>query len=483
MDLPATARCGGEVITVDKRGSLPDREERPSRAKNRSIKVYALLFALFVAAASWGYYQYRRAAELRQELDSQYNRAFFEMVGYVHNVESLLAKSMVSTTNERTAITLQEAWRQAGLAQTNLGQLPISQPVLASTFKFLTQLSDLSLSLDNQNIRGKPLSSEQYEMLKKLHDYSVSLNKSLHQLQEDLNAGRLKWGELASKGTKLFSRTKPGEMMKKIEAVGENFKDYPTLIYDGPFSDHMTSGEARGLTGDEIDAEEAKNKVSEFFGRDRVLEITDLGKNDHGQIKTFDFEVKLRDAPEDQSAYISVTQKGGHVNWMINNRPVKEEKLDMDKAKAAGIRFLREKGYDGMVDTYYLKNDNTATINYAFKQDDVTMYPDLIKLKIALDNGEVVGMEARQYLLNHTERDIPEPAVSMEEARKKVNGNMEVNSSGLAYIPTDYRKEIFCWEFKGKLDDRDFIVYINALTGEEEDILMIVNTPNGILTM
>lgn len=92
-------------------------------------------------------------------------------------------------------------------------------------------------------------------------------------------------------------------------------------------------------------------------------------------------------------------------------------------------------------------------------------------------------MEARQYLMNHTEREIPEPAVSMEEARKKVNDDMEVYSSGLAYIPTDYREEIFCYEFRGKLDDRDFIVYINALTGEEEDILMIVNTPNGVLTM
>ena len=101
----------------------------------------------------------------------------------------------------------------------------------------------------------------------------------------------------------------------------------------------------------------------------------------------------------------------------------------MDKAKAAGIKFLREKGFEGMEENYYLKEDNTATINYAFRQDDVTMYPDLIKLKIALDNGEVVGMEARQYLMNHTEREIPEPAVSMEEARKKLNEDMEVYSS------------------------------------------------------
>ncbi|MGB4648038.1 MAG: hypothetical protein WBH87_01945, partial [Acetivibrionales bacterium] len=86
-------------------------------------KMYSVVIVLIAAVAAWGIYQYKRAADLRQELDNQYNRAFFEMVSYVNNVESLLAKSMVSTTTDRTAITLQEAWRQAGLAQTNLGQL------------------------------------------------------------------------------------------------------------------------------------------------------------------------------------------------------------------------------------------------------------------------------------------------------------------------------------------------------------------------
>ncbi len=113
----------------------------------------------------------------------------------------------------------------------------------------------------------------------------------------------------------------------------------------------------------------------------------------------------------------------------------------------------------------------------------MTIYPDLIKLKIALDTGEITGMEAKTYLSNHTKRDIPEPKISMEEARKKINGKMEVLSSGLAIIPTNYNKEIFCYEFKGKLNDKDFLVYINAETGEEEDILMIIDTPNGVLTM
>lgn len=446
-------------------------------------KMYSIVILLIAAVSIWGIYQYKHAANLRQELDNQYNRAFYEMVGYVQNVETLLAKSLITSTTARTATTLQEAWRQSNLAQTNLGQLPVSQPVLANTSKFLTQVGDLSNTLNNQNVRGKSLSDDQYTTIQKLYDYSVNLGKSLSDLQNQLANGRLKWGELADKGTKLFKKTSSNVSLKQMEDVDKTFQDYPTLIYDGPFSDHMTSSEPKGLTGNEMSQEEAKKSVTEFIGKDRIKDIQDAGKSDSGPIKTYSYNVSLKDKPEDQKINIGVTQKGGHIYWMLYNRPSAAKKLEMDQVKKKGLEFLESKGYKNMVDTYYLTEDNTATINYAYQQENVVVYPDLIKLKIALDTGEITGFEAKAYIAAHTERKIPQPAITMEEAKKKINNRMQLLSSGLAIIPTNYKSEIFCYEFKGKLNKNDFIIYINAQTGDEEDILMIVNTPNGILTM
>ena len=135
-----------------------------------------------------------------------------------------------------------------------------------------------------------------------------------------------------------------------------------------------------------------------------------------------------------------------------------------------------------MKETYYLKESGILTINYAYEQDGVVVYPDLIKLKIALDNGEVLGMETTGYLNNHTVRDVSEIKISKEEAKANLNKNLEITSEGLAIIPTEWKTEILCYEFKGKVDDTDFLVYINAETGKEENILVIIDTPNGILT-
>jgi germination protein YpeB len=444
--------------------------------------MYSIVIIIIGAIGVWGMYQYKHSGNLRQELDNQYNRAFFDMAGYVRNVEVLLVKSLITSSPQKTASTLQEAWRQSNLAQYNLGQLPISSGVLSNTSKFLTQVGDFSYSMNNQNMQGKPLSDKQYKTLEQLHDYAVKLGSSLSNLQGDLSAGRLKWGELSKKGSSLFKRASTNLPSKDFENIDKTFQTYPTLIYDGPFSDHISSAQPKGITGDQLTIEQAKQKVGELFKYKSVKAITETGKNKSDSVKTYGFKVTFNGVPDSQAANVDVTQKGGHVYWMLMNRPAAKAKLNIDEAKAAGKKYLEKLGYSGMEDTYYLKEDNTATINYAYKQNNVIVYPDLIKVKVALDNGEIVGIESKGYLYSHSLRSIPKPKVTEQQALSKINKKMQVLSSGLSIIPTDYKTELFTYEFKGKLGNNDFLVYINAETGREENILMIVDTDRGILT-
>ena len=185
---------------------------------------------------------------------------------------------------------------------------------------------------------------------------------------------------------------------------------------------------------------------------------------------------------KDEVKSIAVSQKGGHIVYMNYYREVKEEKINPDQALEIGKKFLEEKGYSNMKETYYMMQSGNIVINYAYMQDDVTVYSDLIKLKIALDNGEILGMELAGYLNCHEERNIDKDIISKEKAKENLNKEIEIISEGLAIIPTEFLTEILCWEFKGKVDDKEFLVYINAKNGEEEDILMIINTPNGTLT-
>ena len=139
-----------------------------------------------------------------------------------------------------------------------------------------------------------------------------------------------------------------------------------------------------------------------------------------------------------------------------------------------------------MKDTYYLKQNGIVTINYAYNQNSeigtVVMYPDLIKVKVALDDGRIIGIETTGYLNSHCTREIPQDIITEKKAKEVINKELEILSTNLAMIPTEWKTEVLCWEFKGKVDGNEFLVYINAETGKEEDILVIVNTPDGTLT-
>ena len=449
--------------------------------KNRLKKghMFSIIVGLLIVVAILGFILYKKQREYRQASENSYNAAFFELVDYVQNVETYLAKSLISSTPEHGAETLTNLWREANLAQAYLSRLPIESQELENTEKFLNQVSDYSYSLSRKNIYNESLSDEDFNNLKELHTYSQELENTLNQLSDDLNTGRFSWGELTKKGTVAFAQQVDNISKESFSNLEENFHEYSGLIYDGAFSEHLTNAEPKGLTGDDIDEDQAKEIAENFIGIENIKETSNLGYFENATISNYGFSIKKNN---DETVNISISKKGGHVISMNANRDVNTESITQEQADEKGKQYLESKGFSNMKETYYLKQDGIVTINYAYNQDNVVMYPDLIKVKVALDNGEILGLESTGYLNNHQKRDITNVKITKEEAKKNLNKNLEITSEGMAVIPTEWKTEILCYEFKGKVDEREFLVYINAENGKEEDVLVITNTPNGTLT-
>lgn len=449
--------------------------------KNRLKKghMFSIIVGLLIVVAILGFILYKKQREYRQASENSYNAAFFELVDYVQNVETYLAKSLISSTPEHGAETLTNLWREANLAQAYLSRLPIESQELENTEKFLNQVSDYSYSLSRKNIYNESLSDEDFNNLKELHTYSQELENTLNQLSDDLNTGRFSWGELTEKGTVAFAQQVDNISKESFSNLEENFHEYSGLIYDGAFSEHLTNAEPKGLTGDDIDEDQAKEIAENFIGIENIKETSNLGYFENATISNYGFSIKKNN---DETVSISISKKGGHVISMNANRDVNTESITQEQADEKGKQYLESKGFSNMKETYYLKQDGIVTINYAYNQENVVMYPDLIKVKVALDNGEILGLESTGYLNNHQKRDITNVKITKEEAKKNLNKNLEITSEGMAVIPTEWKTEILCYEFKGKVDEREFLVYINAENGKEEDVLVITNTPNGTLT-
>ena len=130
-----------------------------------------------------------------------------------------------------------------------------------------------------------------------------------------------------------------------------------------------------------------------------------------------------------------------------------------------------------MEPAYYQVNFGMVTFNFVPVQDGVRLYPDLIKVQVSLETGQVVGVEANNYLRNHVQRDFSAARMEQEEA-VALAPSLEISSTRLALIP-HYSQEILCYELRGTADGQEYLVYLNAETGAAEEILQVVVEEEG----
>ena len=275
--------------------------------KENYIKI--IIGILLIISIILGMFLYKQKEKYTVATQNQYNFAFYELIDYVHDLQNYLAKSIISGSKENGAETLMHVWREANLAQVYLSQLPISSTELSNTAKFLNQVSEYSYSLSKKSINDQDLSEEEINNLTNLYEYSKELNSILNQLSEDIHTGRISWKELTKDTNLAFAQQVDNLSKTSFSNIDSSCGEYAGLIYDGAYSEHIESQEKKGLVGEDIDEEKAKQIATDFLGVERIVKIDSLGFIENGNIPVYEFSVSIRDGNPNNPANISIAKK------------------------------------------------------------------------------------------------------------------------------------------------------------------------------
>ncbi len=360
--------------------------------------------------------------------------------------------------------------REATSAKENLSQLANETADTEEIYRFLSQVGNYVIALS----RNDGISEKDSKNLRTLCDYSVALNKELTVLLGDYSDGavsfNVKKDTLAPENAVL-----PDDFYTRIKDTAQTVTDYPTLLYDGPFSDSVSKGD--------YSVTKNKNEVTRKEAKQIVADITGISPAAFREEKDIDGDIALY-CFSSNDIYITVTKKGGLVHSFIRDITAGEATITPEEAVKRGLSYLNKLGYKNMKESYYSVYDGICTINYAFVQGGVVCYSDLIKVSITLDKGEPAALDASTWLSNHRTRSLRKERISAEEARGSLADCLTVLSEGKVLIPTDYGKEVLCYEFhcRDTASEREVLVYINCLTGEEQDIMLLLYEDDGILT-
>lgn len=427
----------------------------------QKIRIFTYVTALILCLGISTIKYYSRATAYEYELKAKQQSAVIELAECVDSINVELHKGMYANTTPMVSELSTSLARDCAGAKNALAQISVSGNFLETTYKYLSQVSDFVASLNQKMHSGTPLSAKDRETIATLLKYSQTLVDNVDTLIAEYETG----SDFKIQTTGL------GASAADIE---QSFEDYPTLIYDGPFSDHVNQEDASMLTSlSEISESEALSLAAKYSGiaEDALLP----GEAEHGVISCYTFST--------ESTTVSVTKRGGLLCSMLSTNRAGEEKISATEAIQIGLQYLKSIGYENMTETYYFTDDGVCTINYALEAEGVTCYTDLIKVSVALDNGRVLSVDARGYILNHKERTIPGPRISSAEAQTSISPNLAVASVKQALIPSGSDSEYHCYEFlcTGTNDDH-ILVYIDTETGLERDILLLLYSDGGTLT-
>ena len=358
--------------------------------------------------------------------------------------------------------------------RSSLSALPL-ESTLSATNKFLSQAGDYAMYLSRKTANGSPLTEEERSSFASLREYADRLSVQLDDLACSLQNGSLTIEQLqaSDKDASAFAVHADGD--DRLRQLEDSFTGYPTLIYDGPFSDHLLEKTPQ-MTRDKpaITPEQAKAIAARVT--DRPLP----------QLRREDSVLPCYVLHDGKNNSVAITRQGGFLCYLVTAKPeALTARLSYQQAVDKAQQFLQAQGYSSMKDTYYETTDGVMTLNFAYL-DPATQticYTDLIKVEISLQDGSVLGLDARGYLVNHHQRQLPSPQLSPEQAQQMLSPLLTVDSVRPALIPTSGKNEAAVYEFFCTSSTGDRVLcYINTATGAEEQLLLLVQTPNGTLT-
>ncbi|MCU9613726.1 germination protein YpeB [Caldibacillus lycopersici] len=436
----------------------------------RNILIGALTVAV-IGTGVWAYQEHKEKNAILINAENNYQRAFHDLTYNIDLLHDKIGTTLAMNSKQSLSPALADVWRITSESHNEVGQLPLTLMPFNKTEEFLSKIGDFSYEAAVRDLDKEPLSEEEYNTLKSLYQQSADIQDELRQVQYLVLKNNLRWMdvEMALASGKEAADNTIIDGFKTVEKTVEGYSDNDM----GPIFTSMEKKEAsyKNLPGKEITEKEALSIAKKYITIGKSAE-TKVVKNGDGSDYEF-YSVSIQD--KNGETNMDITKKGGYPIWIMSNRDIKQQNISLNEASNNALKFLNNRNFKNMELFESSQYDHIGVFTFVSKIDNVRVYPEAIKIKVALDDGSIIGFSAEEYLGTHRTREIPQPKITEDEARKQINKNVKIMESGLAIINNRSNEEVLVHEFLGTLENDTYRIYINAETGDEEEVIKLQN--------
>ncbi|MHA6259619.1 PepSY1/2 domain-containing protein [Sporosarcina sp. CAU 1771] len=385
-------------------------------------KTIFVLVYMIVALSVFSYGKATENTQLSLLLNAQYAKKMTDASTKLEELDTAVKKTLLFNEQDGSAKAREDIWRLSSDIKNSVASLPLDRQFSNSWMNYLGRLGNFAKEServgDNEEYHRvmaeasnnlDTMASEWEVATAGLIDGKMSVNSWANQL-ESVEVGH-DWSGMA-------------ETVKQYTE-----SDFPLTASE---SDSLKKKELREMDDHEITSDEAIERFKELFptisNSTVVVEPSKPGS-------PYPF-FHIRFAENQSIGYIDITEKGGHVLSFLTERPFGKDILRHEEVLDKAEKFLKEAGYE---DTVFMEaRENNTAWHFVFVRVEpeykAKVFSDTIHLKVAKDDGGIIGLDAMEYIRKETTK--PQEITKKDWARFFHSG-VTVIEEELVYVEND----------------------------------------------
>jgi spore germination protein len=437
--------------------------------KRASGILFPIVVLALIGAGVWGYQENQEKNAILIKAENQYQRSFHDLSYHIDKLHTELGNTVAvnSTSQDFYKKGLVNVWQLTRQAQNEINQLPLTLLPFNETRQFLNNISQFSYRTAVRDLSSKPITQGEIDTLNTLFTRSKVIRDQLNGVQNQVIAKNLRWMDVET-ALAMQKSNQDNAIVDGFRTVNKNVGENAEMNWGPSMTSVLQERKLTMLSGKDQTPEEIKQKAAQFLGMQDSSRLKVVENGIGTDYNIYSVKAELPNHPD--GVHLDLTKKGGEVVFYLASKEVKARVIDHKGAIQAATEFLDLHGYKQMKATSYDEYQNTASIEFAKEQNKVIVYPEKLSVKVALNDGEVIGLQAADYVVEHKDRKWNEPKLTVEKAKKELSPKFQLSNHSLALIKNELGQEVLCHQFVGKINGNNYKIFINADNGYEESI-------------
>ncbi|MFJ7826227.1 PepSY1/2 domain-containing protein [Psychrobacillus sp. NPDC096623] len=398
---------------------------------------------------------------LENALAVQYSNQLTSASEKLTKLSESVDQTMLFTDKKALEQPLDDVWRISSDIRNSISSLPISTETSAVWMNYLNRLGNGAVQVKNGKV---PIEEWQ---------------KNMAGARENLLALSDQWAFTNRDGgskdyiVKTFVQNKLDQSGEKNwKSLGNSAKAYTESDFPMTASetDQQKKKDLQHIKDAEITVDEAKQRFVEMFPefKDAKIHITESSKDAPYPFYHIEFHKGIR------IGYADLTKKGGHILSFLLERPFEKTTINVQQMKDKSAEYIKTLGF---TDTEMVEfRENSIAWHLAFarkdKNNDALIYADGIQLKIAKDNGELLGLNAMEYI--QKEKIDKQELVPINKG-ELFSSNFTIEEERLAYVENKQLQQRLAYQILARNDSiGTYKIYIDT---ENHEILHAEKLP------